>query len=78
MSPHPLLDLDAAEIRQAASLVRQLHRGQELVFKAVSLEEPSKDLVLAFFRAQENGTQIPKIPRLAFAAYYIKGTASLR
>ncbi len=74
MVSHPLLDLSAAEIKHAASLVRQLHGNQELVFKAITLEEPSKDLVLKFFKAQENSLGVPEIPRIAFAAYYLKGT----
>lgn len=74
MAFHPLRDLTASEIKQAASLVRQLHRGQELVFKAITLAEPQKDLVLQYFKAQENGTALPAIPRIVFAAYYFKGT----
>ncbi|KAL1883762.1 hypothetical protein Plec18167_002770 [Paecilomyces lecythidis] len=74
MSAHPLLDLTATEVKQAAALIRQLHRGQELAFKAITLEEPPKELVVQYFKAQENGTTHPYIPRIAFAAYYFKGT----
>lgn len=74
MPAHPLLDLTATEVKQAAALIRQLHRGQELAFKAITLEEPPKELVVQYFKAQENGTTHPYIPRIAFAAYYFKGT----
>lgn len=74
MTIHPLLDLTASEVKHAAALVRQLHRGQQLTFKAITLEEPPKDLVIQYFKAQENGTALPYIPRVAFAAYYFKGT----
>lgn len=74
MAFHPLRDLTASEIKQAASLIRQLHRGQKLVFKAITLEEPQKDLVIKYFRAQENGTPLPAVPRIVFAAYYFEGT----
>lgn len=76
MTVHPLLDLTATEIKQAVTLIRQLHPGQDLVYKAVTLEDPQKDLVLKYFQAQENGTILPLIPRIAFAAYYLKGTVS--
>ena len=76
MASHPLLDLSAAEIAQAASLIRQLHRGEKLVFKAITLEEPSKELILEYLKAQDNGYTGPSIPRMAFAAYYI--AASVR
>lgn len=74
MSSHPLLDLTADEIKLAADLVRKLHRVQSLVFKAITLEEPRKDLVLKYFKAQEDGSSLPLVPRLAFVAYYLKST----
>jgi Cu2+-containing amine oxidase len=74
MAFHPLRDLTANEIKRAASLIKQLHRNQELVFKAITLDEPNKNLVLRYFKAQENGTALPKVPRIVFAAYYFKGT----
>lgn len=77
MPVHPLSDLSVAEMKHAAALVRQLHRGQELAFKAITLEEPPKDLVIKYLRAQEHGTSLPSIPRVAFAAYYFKGTVRL-
>ncbi len=77
MALHPLTDLSGAEIKHAASLIRQLHRGQALVFKAIALEEPQKDLVLKYLKAQDQGTPLPSVPRLAFCAYYFKGTVSL-
>lgn len=74
MGCHPLTELSAAEIKHAASLVRQLHRDQALVFKAITLEEPQKDWVLRYFKAEENGHPLPPVPRLAFCAYYFQGT----
>lgn len=77
MSSHPLLDLSQAEIRQAAGLVRKLHQSQELVFKAITLQEPPKNLVLKYLKAQEEAESLPNVPRIAFAAYYIKNTVSV-
>lgn len=77
MAIHPLADLSAAEIKQSAAIVRQLHRNQDLVFKAITLEEPPKDLTLRYLKAQDNGTPLPAIPRVAFAAYYFKGTVRI-
>lgn len=74
MVSNPLLDLTAAEIRHAATLIRRFHKGQELVFKAITLEEPQKPLVLEYLKARSNGTRGPAIPREVFAAYYIKNT----
>ncbi|KIW72758.1 hypothetical protein PV04_00933 [Phialophora macrospora] len=74
MACHPLNDLTASEVKQAASLIRQLHRDQDLVFKAITLDEPQKDLVLSYFKAQESGKPLPVVPRVVFAAYYFKGT----
>lgn len=77
MTGHPLLDLSQAETTQAAAIIRKLHQGQELVFKAITLEEPRKELVLKYFKAQDDGTSLPSIPRIAYAAYYLKGTVSV-
>lgn len=77
MLPHPLADLTAAEIRQASSLVRKLHANQDLVFKAITLEEPPKQQVLQYLEAHKNGGDFPEIPRIAFAAYYLKGTVGM-
>lgn len=74
MSIHPLVDLTAAEIRQAASLIRNLHGPRELVFKAITLDEPPKKLVLEYLEAVKYGRNAPAIPRIAFAAYYLKST----
>lgn len=74
---HPLLDLNTSEIKRASVLIRKLHRGEDLVFKAITLEEPPKDLILQYFKAQDNGLPFSSIPRMAFAAYYIKGTVCL-
>lgn len=74
MAPHVLSDLTADEIRHTARLIKHLHRPDELVFKAITLDEPRKELVLEYFRAQLNGEPLPVVPRIVFAAYYIKGT----
>lgn len=78
MAIHPLSDLTADEVKHAARIVRQLHKDQELVFKAITLEEPQKNLILKYFRAEEDGSPLPTVPRQVFAAYYLKGTVSLK
>lgn len=74
MALHPFQDLTQNEIKQVAGVIRQLHMGQDLVFKAITLEEPRKDLVLNYFKAEELGTPLPSVPRIAFSAYYIART----
>lgn len=78
MAFHPLRDLSADEIERAASLVSKLHGDQELVFKAITLEEPQKRQVLDYLRAIDNAAPLPSVRRVAFAAYYFKGTVSRR
>jgi len=71
---HPLSELSFAETQRAIEIVRQLHGQRDLVFKAVTLEEAPKDNVIEYLNAEQHGTPLPPIPRLAFAAYYLKGT----
>jgi Cu2+-containing amine oxidase len=77
MTVHPLRDLDSNEIGQAATLIKKLHAPQQLIFKAIILDEPKKELALEYLRAQDNGTPLPTVPRIVFVSYYFKGTVSL-
>ncbi|KIW74137.1 hypothetical protein Z517_12547 [Fonsecaea pedrosoi CBS 271.37] len=77
MAPvHPLSELSFAETQQAIAIIRKLHGHTDLVFKAVTLEEPIKEQTIAYLNAEQNAKPLPSIPRTAFAAYYFKGTDS--
>jgi hypothetical protein len=65
MPVHPLSDLSFAETKQGAELIRELHAGAQIVFKAITFEEPRKEQVLQYFDAERNGSVLPSIPRIA-------------
>lgn len=77
MALHPLADLTAEEVVRVANLVRALHPGSQLTFKAITLEEPDKTLTVRYLEAEHAGRSAPRPSRIAFAAYYIRGVVSL-
>ncbi|EFX05222.1 copper amine oxidase [Grosmannia clavigera kw1407] len=74
MAVHPLADLTAEEVVQAANLIRAQHPGAQLAFKAITLEEPDKALTLQYLEAEHAGRSVLPPKRIAFAAYYIRKT----
>jgi primary-amine oxidase len=74
MAPHPLADLTAAEIVQARSLIQGLHPRTTLSFKAITLEEPEKNSMVKYLEAEHAGVRLSPPPRIAYCAYYIRGT----
>lgn len=74
MAPHPFEDLTAGEITRAAQLVQSMHNGTVLSFKAITLEEPDKALMLKFLDAEHKGRKVETPPRVAYCAYYFRGT----
>ena len=74
---HPFCPLTASEISQASELVRSSWPAHtNLLFKAVTLEEPSKKELAPYIEAEHSGASPAKIPRRAFVAYYIRNTVS--
>ncbi|KAL4963741.1 copper amine oxidase [Aspergillus stella-maris] len=74
---HPLNDLTPSEIHAARALVQSLHKSEELIFKAITFDEPPKDAMVAFLVASMNGeTPVPP-PRTAYCVYYVKTTNTL-
>lgn len=72
---NPLVPLTSEEIQTAARLIKAVSGAQVPIhFKAITLEEPHKQDVLAFFQAQEDGKPVPKVERIAFVSYYLRGT----
>ena len=74
---HPLNPLTANEILSAAHLIRSKYPDRStLHFKAITLEEPAKAVLLPFLDAEHNGGNLPQIDRTAFVSYYIRNTVS--
>lgn len=75
---NPLVPLNSSEIQIVAKLIKQqcgLH--VPLHFKAITLEEPHKEHVVAFFEAQKQGRALPELERKAFVSYYITDSVSI-
>lgn len=73
--PHPLAQLTADEIKQSANLVRRVTGDDiELIFKAITLKEPDKTLILEYLEAEHSGASaLPHLDRFGFVVYYKKG-----
>lgn len=70
---NPLVPLTASEIHAATKLIKQQYLpNQALHFKVITLEEPAKKEVLAYFSAQKQGKSLPAVERKAFVCYYIR------
>ncbi|KAI9798825.1 MAG: hypothetical protein M1825_004998 [Sarcosagium campestre] len=72
---HPLIPLTSIEIRHAARLIRsQFPSAADLQFKAITLQEPEKRLLVPFLAAEHARRAPPRIDRRAFVNYYIRNT----
>ncbi|KAH6880808.1 copper amine oxidase [Thelonectria olida] len=76
MAPHPFADLTSKEITRSRDLVQALHPRVLLSFKAITLEEPDKDRMVAFLKAEHTSgvNAVTSPPRIAYCAYYLRGT----
>ncbi|KAM0458314.1 hypothetical protein ACHAPV_006125 [Trichoderma viride] len=54
--PHPFDPLSPEEIQKAASIVRPCFAGQDPNFRFITLKEPPKKHMIAFFDRQRNGS----------------------
>ncbi len=78
MATHPLADLTVDEIGRVRNLVQEKHPRTLLSFKAITLEEPNKGLMLEYLEAEHAGKSAPYPNRIAYCAYYFRGTVSMR
>lgn len=86
LRPHPLHNLNPAEIRRAAQIVSQTVREREkndgygFRIKNISLHEPPKALLMPYLDAESAGVPAgsrPYIPRLASVIYTTNGGRDL-
>ena len=74
---HPLNPITESEILGTANLLRSKYpEGTNLHFKAITLEEPEKAVLVPYLQAEHNGGNLPKIDRKIFVSYYIRNTVS--
>ena len=73
---HPLDPLTPDEITSAAAILRSSYLADSPIhFKAVTLDEPPKQLVLRFLDAEHNGSiTLPNVPRTAYVLYVMLNT----
>ena len=72
---HPLSPLTASEITRSADLIRGLYPSKtDLLFKAITLEEPGKAQLVPYLEAENQGRRTGNLDRKAFACYYIRNT----
>jgi primary-amine oxidase len=72
---HPLAPLSAAELQNAASIIRASWPAHtDLHFKVVTLQEPPKTEVLKYLEAEHGNKSLPSVSRKAFINYYIRNT----
>lgn len=76
-SKHPLDPLNADEIVQVSSLLKTEYPNESLHFKFITILEPPKAKLRPFLKAERNGSTRSKLPRIASALFYHKGTANL-
>jgi primary-amine oxidase len=76
-APHPLCPLTGDEIQASARLIESVWpQSVSLSFKVITLSEPAKEKLAPYLEAFDNGTSPSPLERLAFVAYYIRGTVS--
>ena len=74
---HPLNPVTESEILGAANILRSKYpEGTKLHFKAITLEEPEKAIMMPYLQAEHNGGILPKIDRKVFISYYLRNTVS--
>ncbi|KLO90872.1 peroxisomal amine oxidase (copper-containing) [Fusarium fujikuroi] len=74
-APHPLCPLTGDEIQASARLIESVWpQSVSLSFKVITLSEPPKEKLAPYLEAFDNGASPSPLERLAFVAYYIRGT----
>jgi primary-amine oxidase len=72
---HPFTSLSGPEITLSTAIIQEAQiQDATLRFKGITLREPSKELMKQYLIDERSGTHSYRIPRKAFANYYIKGT----
>ncbi|KAH9890887.1 copper amine oxidase [Xylariomycetidae sp. FL2044] len=76
MASHPFADLSVDEIKRARDIVQAQHPRTLLSFKAITLEEPDKKLMVPYLEAEHAGQQTTAPDRFAYCPYYLRGTTT--
>ncbi|KAL6401755.1 copper methylamine oxidase precursor [Ilyonectria robusta] len=72
---HPLAPITAAEIKSAALLAKgRWPANVSIGFKAITLQEPEKHLVVGYLEAERQSKRLPSIDRKVFVVYTIKSS----
>ncbi len=72
---HPLDPLSPNEIITAATILRSAYPVDSPIhFKAVTLNEPAKHLVIPYLDAEHKGSALPVVPRTAYILYVTVNT----
>ncbi len=74
---HPLDPITAEEILHISSLLKAHSPNKSLHFKIITISEPPKAQLRPYLIAERNGGTKKKLPRIASALYYHRGTADL-
>jgi primary-amine oxidase len=69
MAPHPLDILSVEETNKARDIVKSLHPDHNLFFRDTYLDEPSKESLTQYLRAEHAGETPSPLPRQALAQY---------
>ncbi|TLD16969.1 uncharacterized protein PgNI_02190 [Pyricularia grisea] len=64
MSPHPFDPLGPQEIIHAANIVRKAHVNSQLAFRAITLQGPPKDEMVAFLETEAPVTRPDRLARV--------------
>lgn len=72
---HPLDPLTPDEITTVAKILRAVYPPNSPIhFKAVTLDEPAKSLVVPYLEAEHRGSPLPIVPRSAYVLYVMQNT----
>lgn len=72
---HPLDPLNADEISAAVAALRAAYPPESPIhFKAVTLDEPPKALLVPYLEAEHKGSPLPIVPRTAYVLYLLQNT----
>ncbi|RDW60683.1 amine oxidase-2 [Coleophoma cylindrospora] len=71
IEPHPLDPLSPQEISLAAKLLKNHCSDKNVIFRIITLAEPSKKLMIPFLQAEKTSQPRLPPPRVAFVQYYM-------
>jgi primary-amine oxidase len=71
---HPLAPLSAAELQNAAAIIKASWPAHTDLHFKVTLQEPPKAEVLKYLESEHSNSSFPAVSRKAFINYYIRNT----